>query len=345
MAGDINAREMVFGLLGGLALFIYGMNLMADGLQKTAGERMRRILEVLTGNPIMGVIVGAFVTMLVQSSSATTVMVIGFVSSGLMTLTQAIGVILGANIGTTFTAQLIAFKIGSYAYVIAAIGFIFYFFFKKRMLKYIGQSVFAFGLLFMGLNLMGDVMKPLANSPAFADLMLELGKHPVLGILVGTVITMIIQGSGPTIAVLQNLASQPMPDGVHALISLETAIPILFGSNIGTTITAVLASIGARINAKRAALAHSLFNIFGTLVFVWLIPLFAKFIRLISPKGLECEVISRQIANAHTFFNVLNTIIWLPFIWLLAKAVTFLVRGEDDIIEKRVLYLDYKVLR
>ncbi|NSW91544.1 MAG: Na/Pi cotransporter family protein [Firmicutes bacterium] len=344
MAGEINLRETIFGLLGGLAIFIYGMNLMGDGLQKTAGERMRRILEILTGNPIIGVVVGTLVTMLVQSSSATTVMVIGFVSARLMTLTQAIGVIMGANIGTTFTAQLIAFKIGNYAYIIAAIGFILYFFFKKRMLKYIGQSIFAFGLLFIGLNIMGDVMKPLAQNPVFTNLILKLGEHPVLGVLVGTISTVLIQSSSAVIAVLQNLASQPMPDGIHALVSLETAIPILFGSNIGTTITAILASIGAKVNAKRAAVAHSMFNIFGTLVFIWFVPLFAEFIKLISPKGDEVVVISRQIANAHTFFNTFNTIIWLPFIWLLAKFVAFIVRGEDDSIEKRVLYLDYRVL-
>jgi phosphate:Na+ symporter len=292
MTADVNAREIIFGLLGGLAIFIYGMNLMADGLQKTAGERMRRTLEILTGNPIIGVIVGAFVTMLLQSSSATTIMVIGFVSSGLMTLTQAIGVIMGANIGTTFTAQLIAFKIGNYAYIIAAIGFIFYFFFKKRILKHVGQSVFAFGILFIGLNIMGDVMKPLANSSMFTDLILRLGQHPVLGVLVGAISTMLIQSSSAVIAVLQNLASQPLPDGIHALVNLETAVPMLFGSNIGTTITAIFASIGARVNAKRAALAHSIFNIFGTLVFIWFIPLFAKFIKLISPKGDEVVVIS-----------------------------------------------------
>jgi phosphate:Na+ symporter len=345
MAEELNIANMIFGILGGLAIFIYGMNLMGDGLQKAAGERMRRILEILTGNPIMGVLVGALVTALTQSSSATTVMVIGFVSAKLMTLTQAISVILGANIGTTFMAQLIAFKIGNYAYLIAAIGFVIYFFFKKRTLKYIGQSMFAFGLLFIGLNIMSDVTKPLAQSPEFTKIIMQLGENPVLGVLVGTISTMVVQSSGAIIAVLQNLASQPMSDGVHSLISLETAIPILFGSNIGTTITALLASIGAKVNAKRAAVAHSIFNIFGTLVFIWFVKYYAVFIRMISPKGNEVDVISRQIANAHTFFNVLNTVIWIPFIWLLARIVTFLVKGdEEDGIEKRVIYLDYRVI-
>ena len=340
----IDIKEIIFGLVGGLAIFIYGMNLMGDSLQKAAGERMRRILEILTGNSLIGVVVGALVTALIQSSSATTVMVIGFVSARLMTLTQAIGVILGANIGTTMTAQIIAFNIGSYAYVIAALGFLIYFVFKKRTIKYIGQSIFAFGLLFIGLNIMGDVMKPLAQSPEFANIILGLNKNKFLGVLVGMISTMIIQSSSAVIAVVQNLASQATSDGVHSLINLETAIPILFGSNIGTTITALLAAIGGKINAKRAAVAHSIFNIFGTIVFIWFVPSFAKLVKLLSPKGDEVLIISRQIANSHTVFNIINTIIWLPFIWLLAKIVTSIIKGEDDSIERRVLYLDNRML-
>jgi phosphate:Na+ symporter len=334
---------MIFCLLGGLAVFIYGMNLMSDGLQKAAGERMRRILEVLTGNPIIAVLVGALVTTLIQSSSATTVMVIGFVSARLMTLNQAIGVILGANIGTTVTAQLVAFNIGHYAYPIAALGFILFFFFKRNLVKYIGQTIFAFGLLFMGLNIMSDAMAPLAESQSFALMMARLSEYPILGLIIGTLFTLLIQSSSATIAVLQNLAKQTGSDG-KALISLTTALPMLYGTNIGTTITALLASIGARISAKRAAVAHSVFNIVGSIIFMFFIPTFAWFIQKISPGGNEAEVISRQIANAHTSFNLINTLLWLPFIWLLAKIVTFLVRGKEDDIEKRVLYLDYKVL-
>ncbi|HOJ09262.1 MAG TPA: Na/Pi cotransporter family protein [Clostridiales bacterium] len=344
MPAELDLKEIIFGILGGLALFIYGMNLMSDSLQKAAGERMRRILEVLTGNPFIGVLVGALVTAVVQSSGATTVMVIGFVSARLMTLTQAIGVILGANIGTTITAQIVAFKLGSYAYVIAALGFVIYFLFKKRTIKYIGQSIFAFGLLFIGLNLMGDVMKPLAQSSEFASIMLRLNKNRFLGVLVGLVSTVLVQSSSAVIAVVQNIAAHPAVDGVHAMINLETAIPILFGSNIGSTVTALLASIGGKINAKRAAVAHFIFNIFGTLVFIWFIPAFAKLVKVISPKGDEVLIVSRQIANAHTSFNIVNTIIWLPFIWLMTKIVTFIVRGEDDEIEKRVLYLDNRML-
>lgn len=335
--------SMIFGLLGGLAVFIYGMNLMSDGLQKAAGERMRRILEVLTGNPIVAVLVGALVTTLLQSSSATTVMVIGFVSARLMTLNQAIGVILGANIGTTITAQLVAFKVGHYAYPIAALGFILFFFFKRNIVKYIGQTIFAFGLLFMGLNIMGDAMEPLAKSQDFALMMARLSDYPILGLIIGTLFTLLVQSSSASIAVLQNLAQQSGSDG-KALVSLTTALPILYGTNIGTTITALLASIGARISAKRAAIAHSVFNIAGSIVFMFFIPAFAWFVQKISPGGSEAETIARQIANAHTSFNLINTLIWLPFIWLLARIVTFLVRGNEENIEKRVLYLDYKVL-
>jgi len=335
--------NMIFGLLGGLVVFIYGMNLMSDGLQKAAGERMRRILEILTGNPIVAVLVGALVTTLLQSSSATTVMVIGFVSARLMTLNQAIGVILGANIGTTITAQLVAFKVGHYAYPIAAIGFILFFFFKRNIVKYIGQTIFAFGLLFMGLNIMGDAMEPLKNSEQFAFFMARLADYPVLGLVIGAMFTMLVQSSSASIAVLQKLSEQVGSDGV-ALISLKTALPILYGTNIGTTITALLASIGARVSAKRAAIAHSIFNITGSIVFMFFISAFAKFVSFISPGGNEAESMARQIAHAHTSFNVLNTLIWLPFIWVLAKVVTFLVRGNEEDIEKRVLYLDNKVL-
>lgn len=342
---QLDLVNIIFGLLGGLAIFIYGMNLMSDGLQKSAGEKMRAILGVLTGKPLLGILVGALVTTIVQSSSATTVMVVGFVSAGLMTLPQAISVIMGANIGTTITAQLIAFKIGSLAYPITALGFVFFFFFKKKKIKYLGQTIFAFGLLFVGLNLMGDVMTPLAKSPVFANMILKLSKYPILGVFTGTFMTVAIQSSSATIAVLQNFASQVGPDGKEALINLTTALPILFGDNIGTTITSLFATIGAKTNAKRAAIAHSLFNILGALIFIWFVPLFVKFVEFISPKGPTVDIVSRQIANAHTSFNIINTIIWIPFIWLLAKMVTFLVRGKEEEIENRIVYLDDRMLR
>lgn len=296
---------MIATLLGGLAVFIYGMNLMSDGLQKAAGDKMRNILAMLTANPVLGVIAGALVTAVLQSSSATTVMVIGFVSAGLMKLPQAISVILGANIGTTITAQLIAFNIGDYAWIFVFVGFVMYFFFKKKEIAVkIGQIMFGFGLLFVGINTMGDTMKPLANSPVFTDLMMQVSDIPVLGVVVGTIMTVVVQSSSATIAVLQNLASTAGPDGIHSILGLQGALPILFGDNIGTTITALLAAIGGSINAKRTAVAHTIFNVTGTLLFIWWIPQIADFIAWISPKGPEIEVISRQIANSHLMFNL-----------------------------------------
>ncbi len=321
--------KIVFGLLGGLAMFLYGMNSMSDALQKAAGEKMKRILGYLTKNPLMGALAGALVTAVLQSSSATTVMVIGFVSAGLMSLPQAISVIFGANIGTTMTAQLMAFKISNYIYPIIFIGFIMNFVFKKEKIRNVGMVIFSFGLLFEGIEVMGGVMKPLASSAIFVDLMGKVSEIPVLGVVLGAVMTLVVQSSSATIAVLQNFASQPGPDGIHSVIGLAGAIPILFGDNIGTTITALLASIGQSKNAKRTAIAHSTFNITGTILFMFLIRPLAAFVQWISPKGDELDIISRQIANAHTTFNVACTLIWLPLIPVMVKIVKFIIRGED----------------
>lgn len=321
--------KIVFGLLGGLAMFLYGMNSMSDALQKAAGEKMKRILGFLTKNPLMGALAGALVTAVLQSSSATTVMVIGFVSARLMSLPQAISVIFGANIGTTMTAQLMAFKISNYIYPIIFIGFIMNFVFKKEKIRNVGMVIFSFGLLFEGIEVMGGVMKPLASSAIFVDLMGKVSEIPVLGVVLGAVMTLVVQSSSATIAVLQNFASQPGPDGIHSVIGLAGAIPILFGDNIGTTITALLASIGQSKNAKRTAIAHSTFNITGTILFMFLIRPLAAFVQWISPKGDELDIISRQIANAHTTFNVACTLIWLPLIPVMVKIVKFIIRGED----------------
>ena len=321
--------KICFGLIGGLALFLYGMNTMSDALQKTAGERMKKILSFLTKNPIMGALAGALVTAVLQSSSATTVMAIGFVSAGLMTLPQAISVIFGANIGTTMTAQLLAFKLSDYIYPIIFIGFMLQFVGKTEKLKNIGMVIFSFGLLFEGIEIMGHVMKPLADSSVFVDLMAEVSSTPVLGVLLGGVMTLVVQSSSATIAVLQNFAAQPAADGVSSVIGLTGAIPILLGDNIGTTITAILASIGQTKNAQRTAIAHSIFNISGSLVCLCIIPLFAQFVQYISPSGREIDVISRQIANAHTTFNVVCTLAWLPFIPVMVKIVKAIIRGED----------------
>lgn len=313
--------EVIFGLLGGLAVFIFGMNMMSDCLQKAAGEKMKRILALLTKNPILGVLAGALTTAVLQSSSATTVMAIGFVSAGLMNLPQAISIILGANIGTTMTAQIIAFKLSDYIYAIIFIGFIISFVVKSERAKNIGQTIFAFGLLFLGIETMGSVMKPLASSPIFTDMIEQVSHIPVLGVAVGTLMTLVVQSSSATIAVLQNFAEQPGPDGVSSILGLVGAIPILLGDNIGTTITALLASIGQTKDAKRTALAHCIFNISGCFLFIWFVKPYAALIQYISPKGSEIAVISRQIANAHTLFNITMTVIWVPLIWLMVKIV------------------------
>ena len=338
--------KVVFGLIGGLALFLYGMNSMSDALQKAAGERMKKILGFLTRNPIMGALAGALVTAVLQSSSATTVMVIGFVSAGLMSLPQAISVIFGANIGTTMTAQLMAFKISNYIYPIIFVGFILNFVSKKEKVKNIGMVIFSFGLLFEGIEIMGEVMKPLAGSPVFVDLMGKVSSIPVLGVVLGAVMTLVVQSSSATIAVLQNFASQAGPDGVSSVIGLTGAIPILLGDNIGTTITALLASIGQSKNAKRTAIAHSIFNISGSCVFIFLVPWFAKFVQFISPKGNEIDVISRQIANAHTVFNITMTLIWVCLIKLMVKIVMTLIpdgkKGVED--PGSPIYLDENII-
>lgn len=321
--------KIVFGMIGGLALFLFGMNSMSEALQKAAGERMKRILSLLTKNPVMGAVAGAVVTAVLQSSSATTVMVIGFVSAGLMPLAQAISVIFGANIGTTMTAQLIAFKLSAYIYPIIFAGFVLNFLSRDARVRSIGMVIFSFGLLFEGIETMGSVMKPLAKSPLFTDLMARVAHAPPLGVLLGAGMTMIVQSSSATIAVLQNFASQSGADGVSSVIGLTGAIPILLGDNIGTTITALLASIGQSKNAKRTAVAHSVFNLTGSAVFLLLIPVLAAFVRRISPKGNEVAVISRQIANAHTTFNVACTLVWLPLIPVMVKIVCAIVRGDD----------------
>lgn len=339
--------EMVFGLLGGLAVFLFGMNMMSDCLQKAAGDKMRTILSMLTKNPILGVLAGAVTTAVLQSSSATTVMAIGFVSAGLMTLPQAISIIFGANIGTTMTAQLIAFKLSDYIYVIIFVGFMINFLAKKEQIKNIGNTILAFGLLFLGIETMGSVMKPLAGSEVFVNMIAKVSDIPVLGVAVGTIMTLVVQSSSATIAVLQNFAQQPGPDGVSSMIGLAGAIPILLGDNIGTTITALLASIGQNKDAKRTAVAHCTFNISGALLFVWFIKPFAAFIQWISPKGAEIEVISRQIANAHTFFNVVMTLIWVPLIWLMVKLVMKIIPdGKKELVldPSEPKYLDDKLI-
>ena len=332
---ELNWQEMIFQFLGGLGLFLFAIKYMGDGLQKAAGDRLRDILDRFTTNPFMGVLVGIFVTVLIQSSSGTTVITVGLVSAGFMTLRQAIGVIMGANIGTTVTAFIIGIDVGEYAYPIMALGAVLLFFFKKSKIQNIGQVLFGFAGLFIGLELMSGGMKPLREWQPFIDLTLNMSDSPILGVVVGTIFTLIVQSSSATVGILQGLYAE-------GLITLEGALPVLFGDNIGTTITAVLAAIGASIAAKRAAATHVLFNVFGTIIFMFVLGLFTNYVVWISGVlGLEPKM---QIAFAHGTFNVLNTLIQLPLIGMWAYVVTKLIPGEDAIVENKPKYLDYSLI-
>lgn len=328
---ELNILQMLFEFLGGLGIFLFGIKSMGDGLQKSAGDRLRDILERFTTNPLMGVLAGVLVTILIQSSSGTTVLTVGLVSAGFMTLRQAVGVIMGANIGTTVTAFIIGFNVGEYALPIIALGAVLLFFFKSKKVHYIGQIVFGFGALFYGLELMGGGMKPLRTLETFQELTVELSTNPIFGVLIGTIFTVIVQSSSATIGILQGLYAE-------SFIHLDAAIPILFGDNIGTTITAVLASIGTSVAAKRAAATHVLFNLIGTTIFMILLKPFTSFIlTLQSLIGLNPEM---TIAFAHGILNTTNTIILLPFVSVLVFIVTKLIPGKDSVNDYQPKHLD-----
>lgn len=326
-------RSVIFGLLGGLGLFLYGMSLMSEGLQKAAGDRMRRILEALTDRVWKGVIVGAVVTAVVQSSSATTVMLVSFVNAGLMSLSQAFGVIMGANIGTTVTAQLIAFELTDWALPAIGLGFLISIVGRRRSHRYFGHMLLGFGLLFLGIGVMKDAVGPLEDSPVFVQWMTDLSHSPLLGVLVGLVITAIIQSSAATAGVILAIASK-------GLITLDAAIPILFGCNIGTCVTALLASIGTSRTAKRTAMAHVLFNVAGTVVLLVLLKPFTQAVLVVS----RTDDLPRLIANTHTLFNVLNTLIWLPLTGVMVRLVEGIVRGPDLETLADARFLDHRML-
>jgi len=312
---------LIMNLLGGLALFLYGMSKMSDGMKKAAGNRMRNILAALTKNRVIALIVGAFVTMIIQSSSATTVMLVSFVQAQLMSYAQALGVIMGANIGTTITAQLVAFKLTDYALGMITVGFIMTMFSKRETFKHFGEALLGFGILFFGMYLMSDAMKPLRDYQPFQDLMIGL-ENPWFGLLIGALFTGLIQSSSAFTGIVITLA-------MNGLITLEAGIPLIFGANVGTCITAGLASIGTIRDAKRVAIAHVLFNIGGVLIFIWFIPYLADFVRTLSSDT------PRQIANAHTIFNITVGIVFLPFTTLLAKLVYKILPDKE--IEKGVI--------
>ncbi len=312
---------LIMNLLGGLALFLYGMSKMSNGMKKAAGNRMRNILAALTKNRVIALIVGAFVTMIIQSSSATTVMLVSFVQAQLMSYAQALGVIMGANIGTTITAQLVAFKLTDYALGMITVGFIMTMFSKRETFKHFGEALLGFGILFFGMYLMSDAMKPLRDYQPFQDLMIGL-ENPWFGLLIGALFTGLIQSSSAFTGIVITLA-------MNGLITLEAGIPLILGANVGTCITAGLASIGTIRDAKRVAIAHVLFNIGGVLIFIWFIPYLADFVRTLSSDT------PRQIANAHTIFNITVGIVFLPFTTLLAKLVYKILPDKE--IEKGVI--------
>lgn len=317
--------EMLFALFGGLAMFLYGMDRMSRALQRAAGDAMKRLLARLTATPLLGVLTGLAVTAVLQSSSAATVMVIGFVSAGLLELPRAVAVIYGINIGTTMTAQLIAFDVQTLVYPVLFLGFLLDFAARRPRWQAVGEAVFSFGLLFEGIDILGRALQPLAGQAVFLDWMTRVKESPLLGILLGLSMTMVVQSSSATIALLQNVARQAGPDGIHSVLGLAGAVPVLLGDNIGTTVTALLACIGQGKDAARAALAHSCFNLSGSLLAAMLLPWFVRLVELISPKGPELEVISRQIANAHTAFNVCCALLWLPFLPWMVRLVCALV--------------------
>ncbi|KAB8128429.1 Na/Pi cotransporter family protein [Gracilibacillus oryzae] len=328
---DVNVQAMIFEFIGGLGIFLLGIKYMGEGLQKSAGDRLRDILDKTTSNPFMGVLAGILVTILIQSSSGTTVLTVGLVNAGFMTLRQSIGVIMGANIGTTVTAFIIGFDLGAYSLPIIAVGAFLLFFFKNSRLTNIGLTIFGFGSLFYGLELMSSGLKPLRDVEMFHDLTVSMSDNPILGVVIGTVFTILVQSSSATIGILQSL----MMEGA---IELKAALPVLFGDNIGTTITAVLASIGASVAAKRAALTHVIFNVIGATVIIIFINFYTILIERIQT-ALELNS-SMTIAFAHGIFNVLNTIIQFPFIGLLALLVTKIIPGQDTIVEYKPKHLD-----
>lgn len=323
--------NMIITLFAGLGLFLYGMHIMSDALQKSAGNRLKKLLEILTSNKFLGVIVGAAITAVIQSSSATTVMVVGLVNAGIMSLSQAVGVIMGANIGTTMTAQIIAFNFRNIVPYAIIFGALLLLFSKKKSLKQLGEITIGFGILFMGMNMMSDAMKPLGEIPAFKQFMLNLKDNPFMGVLAGLVMTAIVQSSSATIGMLQVLAMQ-------GLVPIEAALPILFGDNIGTCVTAIIASIGATLTAKRAAALHITIKIIGTIVFMIILKPVTALVAITATEP------ARQIANAHTFFNIANTLILLPFSAMLIRFANRIIPGEDVYDKFALKYLDKRIL-
>ncbi len=333
---DIDIQSLLFDFLGGIGIFLLGVKFMGEGLQRSAGDRLRELLDKYTSNPFLGVLTGIIVTILIQSSTGTTVLTVGLVSAGFMTLRQAIGVIMGANIGTTATAFIIGINIGEYALPILAVGSFIIFFFNNQKVTAIGQVLFGFGALFFGLSLMKNGMAPLSSLESFHNLTASMSEKPILGVVIGTVLTIIVQSSTATIGILQGLFAE-------GAIDIHAALPVLFGDNIGTTFTAAIAALGASVAAKRAALTHIVFNIIGAIMALTFLGLFTSLIVFLKGQfNLNPEM---TIAFAHGTYNVLNTLIQFPFIGGLAWIVTKIIPGEDSVIEYRPQHLDPIVIQ
>ena len=309
----------ILSMLGGLALFLYGMQIMSTGLEAAAGNKMKLILEKITANRFVGVLVGALITAIIQSSSATTVMVVGFVNSGMMTLKQAVWIIMGANIGTTITGQLIALDVGELAPLLAFFGVAGIVFMKNERVHHIGEIIAGLGILFIGMDMMSGAMKPLAEVEEFVGLLSKF-ENPILGILAGTVFTALIQSSSASVGILQALA-------MSGAVTLHSAAFVLFGQNIGTCVTALLASVGASRNAKRTTIVHITFNVFGTIVFT-LLCLATPIILMV--EGWSPGDVSKQIANLHTAFNIVTTCLLLPIGTILPKIATFILKDKEE---------------
>lgn len=331
----MSTQELIFYFIGGLGIFLFGIKFLGDNLQKIAGDGLRNLLDRFTTNPIKGMLAGIVVTILLQTSTGTTVLTIGLVNAGFMTLRQAIGVIIGANIGTTATAFIIGIKISEYALPIIALGSFLIFFIKAEKVRNVGRAVLGFGALFFGLNLMSDGLYPLRDAQVFQDLTVSMSETPLLGVLIGTVFTIAVQSSSAAIGLLQTLFAQ-------GAMSLDAALPVLFGDNIGTTITAVLAALGASITAKRAALVHVIFNVIGTIVVLILLRPFTALIELLQ-RNLDLNP-EMTIAFAHGIFNVSNALLQLPFIAVLAWIVVKVIPGEQKLISHKVEHLDDKFI-
>lgn len=328
----MDSFEVFAGIFGGLGLFLYGMKLMSDGLENVAGEKLKGILEKITSNKVMGVLVGTIVTAIIQSSSATTVMVVSFVNAGLMSLVQATGVILGSNIGTTITAQMVSFKLEVVAPIFVGIGAIFMLCAKKKRMKDLAYISLGFGILFMGMGLMSSSMEPISELPFFRRFIILVGNNSLFGVLVGIIMTAIIQSSSATTGILVALA-------VAGTIDMKIAFPILLGCNIGTCVTAILASLTANRTAKKAALLHLFFKIFGTILFLPFGAQVVEFVGYLTPYN-----VGRQVANAHTIFNIAITIVVLPISGYFVKLVNYILPEDNTVEKKGAIYLDKKLL-